>query len=428
MRLYGLRPECLPEVKMTEQLEHLAVMGLYYPYVHFRDERWLKLAALYWPRMARIVTPGYPTRDSELVRRLNDELGFVVDVSPVTGRSAVAAPFTDFIGSLGPNELARWSVTDEGPSEPDDLTPIRQVPVAAPEALRPASRQIGHHVSWSLEGQGRLSAVHESEVSDEMRAHLIAADLARPVLGEWLAMHPELAWLYKCRLTEEVARRNRLAATTDQLPAYAALAGAAMPATPTASTTAALATSAGVETAFGLLAVSAVIPADLDLIPAERIIEARRRFGRQFDRWRQSVDVLGAALAQQLRAVESPEILAAYLDDAVRQYSTAPVEDLRRSLTAVGFDMADQAVNSRFELPAGLAAVGLASQPHIAAAAGIAAGAVAIRRAGARKARAASLAPAAYLLSVRETLTPQTWITRVIRAMRRIAGLRGWTS
>lgn len=413
---------------MTEQPAHLPVMGLYYPYVHFRDERWLKLAALYWPHMARIATPGYPTHDSELVRRLSGELGFVVDVSPVTVRSAVAAPFTDFIGSLGPSELARWSVTSEGPYEPDDLTPVSQVPVTASEELPPASRRMGHYAGVSQADGGRLSAVHESEVSGALRDSLIAADLARPVRGEWLAMHPELAWLYKCRLTEEVARRNRLAATTDQLPAYAALAGAAMPATPTANAMSALATSAGVETAFGLLAVTAIIPADLDLIPAEKIIEARLRFGGQFDRWRQNVDGLGTALAQQLRAVESPEVLAAYLDDAVRQYSIAPMEDLRQGLTAVGIDMADQAMNSRFELPAGLAAVGLASQPHIAAAAGIAAGAVAIRRAGSRKARATSLAPAAYLLSVRETLTPQTWITRVIRAMRRIAGLRGWTS
>jgi Family of unknown function (DUF6236) len=417
---------------MTEQSAHLPVMGLYYPYVHFRDERWLKLAALYWPRMARIATPGYPTHDSELVRRLSGELGFVVNVSPVTVRSAVAAPFTDFIGSLGPSERARWSVTSEGPYEPDDLTPVSQVPVVASEGLPPASRRMGHYVSWSQADGGRLSAVHESEVSDVLRASLIAADLARPVREEWLAVHPELAWLYKCRLTEEVARRNRLAATTDQLPAYAALAGAAMPATPTANTMSAPATSTDVETAFGLLAVTAVIPADLDLIPAEKIIEVRRRFGQQFDRWRQNIDGLGAALAEQLRAVESPEILAAYLDDAVRQYSTAPVEDLRRGLTAIGIDMADQAINGRFELPAGpaavLAAAGLAAQPHIAAAAGIAAGAVAIRRAGSRRARAASLKPAAYLLSVRETLTPQTWITRVIRGMRRMAGLRGFTS
>ena len=409
---------------MTEQPAHLPVMGLYYPYVHFRDEGWLKLAALYWPRMARIATPGYPTHDSELVRRLSGELGFVVDVSPISARSAVAEPFVAFIDSLGPNELTRWRVTREGPSEPDDLTAVSQVPVTAAEAPAPAARQIGHHVSWSPAG-GRLSGVHESEVSDILRTQLIAADLARPVREEWLAVHPELAWLYKCRLTEEVAQRNRLAATTDQLPAYAALAGAAMPAPSGAGATSAF---AGVEAAFGLLAVNAVIPADPDSIPAEKIIEARRKFGEQFDRWRQSVDVLGAALAGELKTVESPEILAAYLNEAVRRYSTQPVEDLRRGLTAVGIDMADQAINSRFELPAGLAILGLAGQPHIAAAAGIAAGAIAIRRAGSKRARAAGQAPAAYLLNLRETLTPQTSITRVIRAMRRMAGLRGWVS
>jgi hypothetical protein len=41
-------------------------MAVYYPYIHIRDERWLKVAAaLYWPRMVRIVSPDYPTRNSE---------------------------------------------------------------------------------------------------------------------------------------------------------------------------------------------------------------------------------------------------------------------------------------------------------------------------------------------------------------------------
>ncbi|MFF4398613.1 hypothetical protein [Streptomyces sp. NPDC001480] len=39
-------------------------MGLYYPYIHFRGEQWLKLAALYWPRIARVVPDGYTVRDS----------------------------------------------------------------------------------------------------------------------------------------------------------------------------------------------------------------------------------------------------------------------------------------------------------------------------------------------------------------------------
>jgi len=54
-------------------------MAVYYPYIHFRDERWLKVAALYWPWMVRIVSPDYPTRDSRLVAILKDELDLVVE-------------------------------------------------------------------------------------------------------------------------------------------------------------------------------------------------------------------------------------------------------------------------------------------------------------------------------------------------------------
>ena len=39
--------------------------GLYYPYFHVRDERWLKVAALYWPKIVRIVPADYQTRDSD---------------------------------------------------------------------------------------------------------------------------------------------------------------------------------------------------------------------------------------------------------------------------------------------------------------------------------------------------------------------------
>jgi hypothetical protein len=33
--------------------------GLYYPYINFRSDSWLKVAALYWPKMARIVPVDY---------------------------------------------------------------------------------------------------------------------------------------------------------------------------------------------------------------------------------------------------------------------------------------------------------------------------------------------------------------------------------
>ncbi len=48
--------------------------GLYYPYINFRDEGWAKVAALYWPKMARIVPVGHPTRNLPAIQALIDAL------------------------------------------------------------------------------------------------------------------------------------------------------------------------------------------------------------------------------------------------------------------------------------------------------------------------------------------------------------------
>ena len=69
-------------------------IGLYYPYVHFRNERWIKAAALYWPGLARVVSPGFPVTDPDLVTALRDGLdGFVTDVDPREAAAAVAPAF-----------------------------------------------------------------------------------------------------------------------------------------------------------------------------------------------------------------------------------------------------------------------------------------------------------------------------------------------
>jgi hypothetical protein len=48
-------------------------IGLYYPYVHFHDKTWLKVAALYWPKIARIVPDGYPVQDDPVTQALINE-------------------------------------------------------------------------------------------------------------------------------------------------------------------------------------------------------------------------------------------------------------------------------------------------------------------------------------------------------------------
>jgi hypothetical protein len=233
-------------------------------------------------------------------------------------------------------------------------------------------------------------------------------------------MHPQLAWIYKCRLTEELARRNNLVATTDQMSAHAVMSG---PLELGVSTRTGTHERSTIADTLGLLSIAAVVPRGIDDVPVEKIVEVRRRFGGQFDRWREYIDAVGADLAEQLGTVESPIVLNAYLSDAVARYAKAPLEDLRRGLVDVGLDGADSAVNSKFELPAGLAATALLAQPQLAMAGGVALGAMRLRRATSSKARAVRTAPSAYLLSVQETFEPKTWLSRVIGAVRRASGL-----
>jgi hypothetical protein len=59
--------------------------GLYYPFIHFKDEQWLKLSALYWDKMARIVPAKYPTEDGATVKELS---GFI-DLPPNLGEAGI---------------------------------------------------------------------------------------------------------------------------------------------------------------------------------------------------------------------------------------------------------------------------------------------------------------------------------------------------
>lgn len=186
-------------------------MAVYYPYIHIRDERWLKVAALYWPHMVRIVSPDYPTRNSELVDVLAGELGFIVDQPSDDAARQVAAPFRALVEGLGREALRRLRVGQDS-ARLDVASLLPHPPSAfggdestADETCAPAWEH--YSPSWSSGAGGRDTAgVHSSEVAPALARYLIDAGLAVHARGEWLAMNPGMAWLYKCRLTEDLAK------------------------------------------------------------------------------------------------------------------------------------------------------------------------------------------------------------------------------
>ena len=57
--------------------------ALYYPYINFSNQRWLKTAALFYDSIDRIVPPGYDTfTDLAVTKPLNAEVPFINDVHP----------------------------------------------------------------------------------------------------------------------------------------------------------------------------------------------------------------------------------------------------------------------------------------------------------------------------------------------------------
>jgi hypothetical protein len=57
-------------------------IALYYPWRHFQDDDWLKLALLAWDKIARVRPPGLPDNDDLMVRQLSAETDVLMDVVP----------------------------------------------------------------------------------------------------------------------------------------------------------------------------------------------------------------------------------------------------------------------------------------------------------------------------------------------------------
>ena len=111
-------------------------IGLYYPFIHFKDDQWLKTSALYWDRMARIVPDSYREpgggnalpNDSDITHELIDELDYVVNIRPNESTYAVSAVFTDLLVDHAERLRSRYDVT-QGDQWPIDQATAGYAPL-----------------------------------------------------------------------------------------------------------------------------------------------------------------------------------------------------------------------------------------------------------------------------------------------------------
>ena len=425
-------------------------IGLYYPYTHFRDSTWLKFAALYWPKMARVVPRGFPLNDNDVTRALIDDLDFVINLTPASAVPEASHIFHDVLVAHGSELRARhglnphfwrsamdnplaydWRQFNRDNYAPSPFDPLRGVGLGQ-EQIVPGLLQTeeyaeaGRRVFADLtdESEFRRSRQVEARMSIHTFHELSHHELAAPVGDRWVAMSPDIAWVYMCVLAENLAQSNGLSPVTDQDTAHSA--SFEWTAERVASALLGLDEQrSGHEKAASmaaLLALQLVIPARLDSLPVSRIINIRRRYSAEFDAFQDAVTGVADGIRQTIPANADENVLAAQLQVQVDRHFRNPLRDIDKALKSARIDTTLAFGGLKFEVPAA-ATVGalLVKEPVVGAVTGAALAIFGAARGYAQR-RSQTLSPSAvsYLWQVRKAADSRSAIRRMLRHKRTV--------
>jgi hypothetical protein len=423
-------------------------IGLYYPFIHFRDEEWLKLAALYWSNMGRIVPHGHRLHDSRVVRQLSDELGFVVNINPAEGARRIAPVFWEALKEHGPALQKRYGVSARHPYRGSS-----ERPVLIERAIAGRSEQLEEPPStWFSSGRppnkkdhwrrrGDLAYIAIEKIDPRLVFRLVRMDLVEVIETDrrwspWLGMHPLLAAVYMTALAEELADINQFEPVADNAVSHVAVSGWSVPRlvqvllgeTSSLETTGPLKAprpSAGeVPDMLGILAIKSVVPQNLDAVPIEKFIKIRRQYGDELVAFRERLEQVGTSLGA-VGSVKDATALQVHLEAAYQELLRPDLDRLRKDLNTFGLDTVSAVFNVRVALPlaatslAELAKLPIPGGPVVAAGGAVAFSFVEVLRAMRRKAQQqVESSPAAYLLHLQEGLQPVNIVKQVRRVIR----------
>ena len=416
----------------------LARLGLYYPFIQFRDDSWLKLAALYWDRIGRIVPPGYELQDSETVRRLQGELGFVANLEPpLRAMDEVSREFVELIRARGPELHDLYGVQVQA-----DAVPVlysQRYPEPWSNAGRGGPVPDGPQWKAPLDpslvpgADPRLAYIFaEGKMTPGLTRALVGEELGVPVRGHGLiGMHPQLAFVYMHALASQMAASVMHLLTDDDYDHVAAgcapgrIAGSLLDVPAGESPDADGDEDLGLE--FATLAIQSVIPKDIGSLPVEKIIEIRRRHRDELTAFQAATREIIGALPEAV-ASASPDVAAQYLQAEYEKTLEPELRQLQSALSRSGIDSVLGSMSVKVATPelvtSGAALLGIGAlhvNPVLMGAGAIVLCLVPrIRRQRAEAAQLRANSRAAYLLRLEEELKPASLASGVAAKARRL--------
>lgn len=383
-------------------------IGLYYPYIHFKDETWLKTVALYCERVKRIVPYGYELKDSELVKTLAGETDMIENIRPSPGGSLVE-PFVRFLTSNAAELRMRYGIKSRDKWKHDPIT-----------------------LKWApLGSDTRLAYVHIDKVAPRLKNALLETGLAEAGTRDnrWVGMHPKVADVYMMVLAEDMATKRGWSPITDEAFDQLAVSGFSIERLSRAllqdkrlADDKPMAKE--MRAALANLCLEAVIPKNVQGVPIEKIIKLRTEHRAEFDTF-QTYLAAFRAHAADLTAVTDQVAFAEHLQLYYKKTMKPSIDEVRKAFKLMKMPTATSILNVNLALPAlaagAVKALGLAIDPVAAGVAGFALGVVPIIQKRREEAQAAVETPGAWLLRVEEGLTPQDFMSRVRQSARKFA-------
>ena len=304
----------------------LATPALYYPYVDFQSEAWVKLALINWSRIERIKPPAYPRKDRATTQQLV-EMGWLQDIRPSNYQLwEISDKFAEFIEVSGRRLQTRYAV-DQREAWPK--THFGTPPHGADERLAYVCAAHGADVDKML--------VHLMHTFERQRLAVIHADDAGFL---WLGLHPRLAYVYMCALTEIIADDRQLVPVTDDEKAYRAAGRSTLhrleealiggpTATPKPS-------SEEVESQYIEIALRSVLtPVDIDALSIERLIDFRGTHGSELQAFHDHVFDLRKEVLKICQIADAEEIRLR-LRDLYTMRTEPELNDLQNKLRKFG--------------------------------------------------------------------------------------------